>query len=126
MRRLFATSVLALAWLCANGAIWDAVQVFAWARMFTGYAQSFPVDVALRETFDPTKPCDICEVVTDAKSSPPAQPSQQIERSLDKLILALDLPASFLPERSSVEFTEVNWTMTEPRSQSVLLPPPRA
>ena len=52
MRRKFAVLSLAFAWLCANGAIWDAAQVVAWAKMFAGYAQTLSVSAALEETFD--------------------------------------------------------------------------
>ena len=58
-----------LAWLCANGALLDLVQVFAWSRMFAGYTQTMTVGAALRETFDPAKPCELCLGVADAKDA---------------------------------------------------------
>src|SRR5687768_1456684 len=50
VRLRFAQLSLLLAWVCANGAIWDAVQVFAWSKMFVGYASTMTVPAALRET----------------------------------------------------------------------------
>ena len=46
VQRRFAITSLIFAWICANGAVWDAVQVFAWARMFAGYAHTLPVRAA--------------------------------------------------------------------------------
>ena len=34
MRKNLAITSLLFAWLCANGALLDAVQVFAWGKMF--------------------------------------------------------------------------------------------
>ena len=52
MRRIFAISALCLAWLFANGAAWNLVQVVAWAKMFRDYSQVSPVREALRETLE--------------------------------------------------------------------------
>lgn len=38
---------LLLAWVCANGALLDAAQVLAWAKMFRGYAAVMPAGEAL-------------------------------------------------------------------------------
>jgi hypothetical protein len=73
VHRRVAIPALLLAWLCANGAFWDLTQVFAWSRMFAGYAQTLGVAAALRETFDPAKPCDLCRVVQKARSDDEAQ-----------------------------------------------------
>ena len=67
MRRTFCITCLLFAWLCANDVLWNAVQVFAWARMFTGYTRALTVSEALCETFDLSKPCDLCKTVSKAK-----------------------------------------------------------
>ena len=50
-----AITFLLFAWICANGALLDVVQVFAWGKMFSGYAKSMSVSAALKETFDPAR-----------------------------------------------------------------------
>ncbi len=45
------------AWLCANGAALDVMQVCAWTRMFTGYARTCDLRLAASETFSP---CNLC------------------------------------------------------------------
>ena len=85
-QRTFAIASLIFAWICANGAVWDAVQVFAWARMFAGYAHTLPVRAALRETFDPGKPCEICMAVAKAKEAERKQAPRPLERSTAKLV----------------------------------------
>jgi hypothetical protein len=67
VRRLVATLSLVCAWLCANGAIWDLSQLAAWARMFAGYSQTMTFSAALKETLDPSKPCEMCVGIAKAK-----------------------------------------------------------
>ncbi|MBP6505999.1 MAG: hypothetical protein KA257_00410 [Opitutaceae bacterium] len=92
MRRVIAISTLCLAWLCANGALWDVVQVFAWGKMVHDYSQVMPLAQAITKTFDGSAPCEICSVVDDAKQS---QPAQQVERSQEKILLACQVPEEF-------------------------------
>jgi len=124
VRRILALFSLTLAWLCANGAVWDVAQVFAWSRMFTGYAEALPVGTALRETFDPAKPCHLCEAIARAKQTSTKQPAAAPAATV-KLILALELPADPVVERSvsawprSAPSSSVSWTAAVP------VPPPR-
>ena len=67
MRRRIAILSLLTAWLLATGSHWDFVQVFAWGRMFAGYAKTMSVGEALEQTFDPEKPCALCSAVRKAK-----------------------------------------------------------
>lgn len=59
--------VLLAAWLLATGVHWDAIQVFAWGRMFSDNARTLPVLAALRQTFDPQEMCGMCCAVQSAK-----------------------------------------------------------
>lgn len=52
VRRNLTFACLILAWLCANGAVWNVVQVVAWARMFHDYSQVMPAAQAVQITFD--------------------------------------------------------------------------
>src|SRR4051794_2643998 len=56
-----------LAWVAATGSQWDFVQVFAWTRMLTTYAQSMSISTAAELTFDADKPCALCNAVKSAK-----------------------------------------------------------
>jgi hypothetical protein len=67
VRRRISIAALCLAWLCANGAIWNAVQVVAWAKMFHGYSQVMPVAKALKLTFNGEAPCDLCHLAESDK-----------------------------------------------------------
>ena len=126
VQRTIAIASLIFAWICANGAVWDAVQVFAWARMFADYAHTLPVGTALRETFDPGKPCAICLAVAKAKEAEQKQAPRPLERSTAKLVLACEtqekiqivpLPRAWpaVPDRTGAI-----------RSEPVPVPPPRA
>ena len=126
VQRTIAIASLIFAWICANGAVWDAVQVLAWARMFAGYAHTLPVGAALRETFDPGKPCAICLAVAKAKEAEQKQAPRPLERSTAKLVLACEtqekiqivpLPRAWpaVPDRTGAI-----------RSEPVPVPPPRA
>jgi hypothetical protein len=59
--------VLLSAWLLATGVHWDAIQVFAWGRMFADNARTLPVLAAVRQTFDPQEMCGMCCAVQAAK-----------------------------------------------------------
>jgi hypothetical protein len=86
--------ILALlgAWICANGALLDAVQVFAWARMFSQYARTMDAGAALSRTFDPSRPCNLCRTVSRARDHAKTQLPAAVENSGEKLILAFHQP----------------------------------
>jgi hypothetical protein len=125
VRHRVATFSLLFAWVCAHGAIWDAVQVFAWGKMFAGYAGTMNVAAALRETFDPTKPCDMCLGVANAKETAKQQLPQSVERSAEKLLLALHTPARVVFENSPEAWPAALASAGAVRSESVPVPPPR-
>ena len=67
MRRQFQLCCVLLGWFTATGSQWDCMQVFAWARMLTTYAQTMPIATAAELTFDADKPCPLCNAVKSAK-----------------------------------------------------------
>lgn len=89
MRRTLAITSLLIAWLCANGAMLDALQVFAWGKMFAGYKETMSVSAAIKETFDPAKPCDLCRHVAKAKESAQDQLPPLGDNSAPKFVLSL-------------------------------------
>ena len=125
MRRILSIGMLLFAWLCANGLLLDAAQVFAWSRMFAGYSETMTVGAALRETFDPNKPCELCVGVAEARDAQDAAKAPLAAQNDVKLVLALEAspvvvfsaPASAWPAASP-----------EPalvRRDPVPVPPPR-
>ena len=125
MPRRVAIASLLFAWICANGALWDAVQVFAWARMFAGYTQTMTLADAARETLDPAKPCEICVQVAKAKETERRQVPQTVERSAKKLVLACEAPVKFLFEIAPPEWREAPARVALVRTEPVPVPPPR-
>jgi hypothetical protein len=101
VRRTLSITMLCFAWLCANGALWDCVQVVAWGKMLHDNSQVMPLAQAIEKTFDGSAPCEICVVVDDAKAQPPAQ---QVERSAEKVLLVCQTPEKFL-----VNVPEFSW-----------------
>lgn len=126
VRKSLSIVAITLAWLCANDVGWNAVQVFAWARMFTQYTQSMTVSAALRETFDPAKPCDICRLVTHAKESAPAQAPLAPERGAEKLLLTCEQPTLFFFSSLARDWPDAIPLPVSARTEPVPLPPPRA
>jgi hypothetical protein len=126
VRRILAITALLSAWVCANGAIWDAVQVFAWSKMFAGYAQQMPLGAALRETFDPAKPCELCGTVTKAKADEQKRALPQPESGATKLQLACEWTATIAAATPSQSWPAAPPPRLVTRTPGVPLRPPRA
>lgn len=126
MRKPLASICLLFAWLCANGALLDGVQVFAWAKMFAGYSQTMSASAALRATFDPAKPCDMCIGVAAAKETARQQLPHVVEHSAEKLLLALHTPAPVIFVNSPGDWPAAFANVAPARERSVPVPPPRA
>src|SRR5688572_9710274 len=85
------------AWLCANGALLDVVQVVAWGKMLSNYTTTMSVAAALDATFDPAKPCEMCVGVAAAKEDlAQKRIPGTIEQNSVKLVLAFESPAAFV------------------------------
>jgi hypothetical protein len=123
-RRLPAVSLF-VAWLCASGAMLDVAQVFAWARMFTGYARNESVVAAVRDTFDPARPCALCCALSKARQAEgrgvPAAPAM----SGDRIILILDRPEVFVAESPERAWPDDALVRPAARTGDVPVPPPR-
>jgi hypothetical protein len=124
-RRLPAIS-LVCAWLCASGAMLDVAQVFAWTRMFTGYARNESVIAAVRDTFDPGRPCQLCRALGCAREASargaPAIPNAGGER----MILILERPELFFAASPDGAWPEFGGVRAAARACDVPVPPPRA
>lgn len=127
MRRGFAIVSLCFAWICANGAIWDAVQVLAWGRMFAGYTQTASFLDALRDTFDTSKPCAICRTVSNAKAGDhrPELPAPS-GSAPGKIILATESPVTWVTSTPQITWPEAKSIRLRARTEPVPVRPPRA
>lgn len=126
MRRSVAIASLALAWLCANGAVWDVVQVFAWGRMFANYAQTLSFAAAARETLDPNKPCELCTTVAKAKSAESKQAPQSVAPvAAGKFLFACPSPARFVFVSPPADWPHALASAAPSRTEPVPVPPPR-
>ncbi len=126
VRKKLATFSLLFAWLCANGALLDGVQVFAWAKMFASYARVMPIGEALRTTFDPNRPCDMCLGIAAAKETARQQLPAGVERASEKIQLALHTPAALVLLSPPAEWPPVRTGAAPARTEPVPVPPPRA
>jgi hypothetical protein len=100
-------------------------QVFAWTRMFAGYARNESLAAAARETFDPAKPCALCCAVSKAREASgqhaPALPAASSER----MILIFERSAPFVAASDRGSWPEAAPTRAAARSADVPVPPPR-
>ena len=127
MKKKLAITCLLLAWICANGALLDVVQVFAWGKMFSGYAQTMSVTAALKETFDPAKPCEMCIGVSTAKEDfEQKKLPAAVEQNGTKLVLAFHLPTAFVWVSAPEAWPRALAVAAPSRSDQVPVPPPRA
>ena len=116
---------LLVAWLCANGAVWDAVQVFAWGRMFAGNAGNMSAATALRATFNPAQRCPLCLRVAKARDVAQKQAPLPVERSAGKVLLACDRPATIVFANTLGDWPPALASAAPTRTEPVPVPPPR-
>ena len=113
MRRKASLLLALTAWFFATGSQWDVAQTFAWARMFTSYAQTMPLLEAAKKTFSGEELCGVCEVVQDARQTGQDESKAGTAaegKALGKMPLAIPSEALFVLRLPP----------------SVLLPPPSA
>lgn len=126
MRRRLSFAALCLAWLCANGAIWNAVQVVAWAKMINDYSRVMPMTRAIRITFDGSAPCNLCLMTEHARDAAREQlPQDAGLGATEKLLLTYQpAPAVVLtaPESAWPGIGDITGIA---RTDPVPLPPPR-
>lgn len=125
MRRKLAISCLLLAWFCANGAVWNVVQVAGWVKMFHDYAQVMPAAQALELTFDGSAPCDMCNIAQAGQDATRDPLAPALGGGPEKILLISEcVPASVLvaPECS---WPGVGNDAGLTRTETVPVPPPR-
>lgn len=90
VRRTLSIGCLVFAWLCANGALWNVVQVVGWVKMFHDYSATMSATQALEITFDGSAPCNLCHISQNAEEAARQQLPRDAELGggLEKLLLA--------------------------------------
>lgn len=125
MRRRIATFAIALAWLLANGGAWDVLQVAAWGKMFAGYAETMPLAAALSATLDPTRPCELCVGIAEAKDEAnETAPASEQQRSAKFVSVIQEVDGPLFLEVSETWLATPTMKLAE-RTDPVPVPPPR-
>lgn len=127
MRRKLSLACLLAAWLCANGVVWNVVQVVGWAKMFHDYAKVMPVSQALRVTFDGSASCHFCSIAEKGSDTTREQTPQSapLGSGLDKLLLAADFAGDFEFTPATTTWPDALPADARSRRERVPVPPPR-
>jgi len=127
VRRNFSIGCLIFAWLCANGALWNTVQVVGWAKMIRNYSNKMPMAKALEVTFDGSAPCDLCHMSEKAENTA----RQQLPRDamlgggMKKLLFATEELAPVVLITPEFIWPGIVNDVGIVRPESVPVPPPR-
>lgn len=126
LRRRFALFALIFAWLCANGAVWNVVQVVAWAKMFHEYSQVMPAAEALRITFE-GEACNLCHLAqSGAEAARDQLPDGDSFGGSDRLLLAFHAAPPVVVTAPDFGWPGLVHEAGFSRTDSVPVPPPRA
>lgn len=93
-----------LAWLCANGALWNVVQVVGWAKMIHDYSERMPAAKAWEITFDGSAPCPFCHLSQNAEDTARKQMPRDADlgNGIEKILLVSEaVPAVVVAEPES-------------------------
>jgi hypothetical protein len=105
------------------GGHWAILQSVAWVGMAFSFAQTAPLDVALKKTFDGKNPCSLCKAVDEGKQSEREAGLLKLETKLE---LCLAPCALLLHAPPPVPVTPGAPETARPRGESPPTPPPRS
>ncbi len=127
MRRNISIGCLLLAWLCANGALWNVVQVVGWVKMFHDYSEMMPAAKALEITFDGSAPCDLCHISQSAEDTARQQLPQDaaLGGGMEKLLLLAESAPVHVVTAPDICWPDIVHDAGFARTESVPVPPPR-
>ena len=126
MRRKLSLTCLLLAWICANGAIWNGVQVVAWAKMIRDYSQNMPAARAVELTFSGEAPCKLCHLAQSGQDATrDAQSPAALGGGDEKILLMADCVPALVLVAPDFSWPGVADTTGLTRIESVPVPPPR-
>lgn len=126
MRRKISLLCLLVAWVCANGVVWNAVQVVGWTKMLHDYSRVMPVGEAIKLTFSGEAPCDFCRVAESGRGQAEQQlPHDVLGSAAERILFVADAaPVVVLPAPLA------SWPVLAAetgslRTETVPVPPPR-
>lgn len=126
MRRQLSTIALLVAWLCANGAVWNVVQVVAWAKMFHDYSAVMPAHEALRVTFVGGEACNLCHIAQSAQDTARDQsPRDDALGGSDRVVLAFHATPPVVVIAPEFSWPGLANEAGLTRTDAVPVPPPR-
>jgi hypothetical protein len=125
VRRKLSIACLLLAWLCANGAVWNVVQVVGWAKMIRDYAQVMPVAQAVQVTFDGSAPCDLCTIAQTGQDAARDNPAPAALGGGEKILLIAECVPAPVLVAPDFSWPGVANDAGLTRTESVPVPPPR-
>lgn len=127
MRRKISIGCLLLAWLCANGALWNVVQVVAWAKMLHDYSQVMPAAEAVKITFDGSAPCALCKISERGRDAAREQLPREPAPGADpgKVLLLAECIPSVIVAAPAFRWPGVTDAASPTRTETVPVPPPR-
>ena len=128
MRRRLSIGCLLFAWLCANGALWNVVQVVAWAKMYHDYSQVMPAARALQITFDGTAPCALCRMSQSAEETAKQQLPHEaaLGSGMEKLLLVAESLPVVVVTAPDLVWPGIVHDAGPTRTEVVPVPPPRS
>ncbi len=126
MRRKLSLVCLLLAWFCANGVVWNVVQVVGWAKMIHDYSEVMPVARAIEVTFSGEAPCRFCHLSRTAEDAAQQQlPHDVLGANAEKILLIADCVPAPLVLAPEVSWPGVADAAGLTRTDAVPVPPPR-
>jgi len=126
VRRQLSLACLLLAWLCANGVVWNAVQVIGWAKMFHDYSQVMPATQALQLTFSGEAPCNFCNLAESGREQTEQLPQQAaLGGAMEKFLLVADCTPIVVIAAPDSAWPGVVDDAGLLRTEAVPVPPPR-
>jgi hypothetical protein len=128
VRRKLSLTCLLIAWLCANGAVWDLVQVVAWGRMFAHYTSYLSPVQAFEKTFDSSQPCALCVAVHKAQDTAREQLPREaaLGGGPERLLFVADCTPAIVVTGPEFSWPGVVDDAGLIRTEAVPVPPPRA
>ena len=126
MRRKLSLTCLLLAWICANGAIWNGVQVVAWAKMIRDFSQTMPAARAVELTFSGEAPCKLCHLAQSGQDATrDAQSPAALGAGEEKILLIAECEPTPVLVAQDFSWPGVADTAGRTRTELVPVPPPR-
>ena len=116
------------AWLCANGALWNTVQVVGWVKMFHDYSVSMTVAKALEITFNGSAPCNLCHLSEKGENTARQQlPADAVlGGGMKKLLMATEELAPLVLVTPDFSWPGVVNDAGHVRTETVPVRPPRS